>query len=132
MSKVIVAVIGVSLGIACVSFAQDPVATYSMDNMVDPYAGPTPPGMRFSDVGHAVAIETGDAADGHWGGGCSMCRFGIHGVPCDADWSGPCIDWKLVGWYSNFHDKDRLWCEGNGHGCGRRCGHACGCDSCCE
>ena len=126
MSKKVLAVFCVLLGIASMSFAQEPVASFTVGGMVDPYAGPTPSGMRFGDGAHVIAMATGDVEGGEIEGDCQKCRFGIHGVPCDPDWRGPCMDWKLVGWYSNFRDKNELWCE-KGHGCGR----CCGCQSCC-
>jgi hypothetical protein len=125
MSRMGVAVVGVLLGIASMSFAQEPIESYSLGGPVDPYSGPAPPGMRFGDGGHVVSVQTGDAETPNAVGGCPMCRFGIHGAPCDPAWRGPCIEWKLVGWYSSWHDKDH-GCDGRGHGCGH------GCRSCCD
>ena len=137
MSKKVFAVFCVLLGIASVSFAQEPqepVASFTVGGMVDPYAGPTPSGMRFSDGGHVIAMATGDVEGGEIEGDCPKCRFGIHGVPCDPDWRDPCMNWKLIGWYSNFRDNNQLWCEkgrGWGRGWGRGCGNGCDCESCC-
>lgn len=119
MSKTGLLVIALLLGLAAISFAQEPAGTYTLGGMVDPYAGPTPPGMRFGDAGQVVSVQTGDIESAYVQGGCSTCRFGVPGAPCDPAWGGPCIDWKLVGWYSNWHDKQK-YC-GSGHGC-RRCG----------
>ena len=123
MSKLGIVVLGIMLGLASVSFAQEPVETYSVGGMVDPYSGPTPPGMRFGDGGHFVSVQTGDTETPYGGCGCSMCRFGVPGAPCDPAWAGPCMDWKVRGWYSNWRDKD--------HGCPDGCGHSCRCRGSC-
>jgi hypothetical protein len=104
------------LCMAGVGLAVDQVVDYG--GMSDPYAGPVPSGMRFGDVGHV--------SGGYYGGaGCPNCGFGVAGTPCDPCWSGPCIDWKLIGWYSNFRDKPQ-----GCHRCGCRGGSYGGCNTC--
>jgi hypothetical protein len=121
MSKMCMVAVGVLVCVAGVSFAMEPGAVYQMGGMPDPYAGPTPSGMRFGDLGQVMSVQTGDVEGGYVGGpGCPGCGFGVPGTPCDPCWRGPCIDWKLVGWYSNWRDQN--------HGCGCRGG---GCKSCC-
>jgi hypothetical protein len=123
MSKWCLVAVGLLVCMASVSFAQDPLAVYPMGGMPDPYAGPTPSGMRFGDMGQVMSVQTGDVEGGYVGGpGCPGCGFGAQGTPCDPCWRGPCIDWKLVGWYSNWRDKN--------HGCGGGC-RCRGCDTCC-
>jgi len=135
MSKLSIAVFGIFLVIAAVSFAQEPTGAYSIEGMPDPYAGPTPSGMRFGETPHVVSATTGDEQGGYAPGGCPNCGygFGVHGLPCDPCWSGPCVDWKTVGWYSHWGDKVHNGCSS--HGCGRRCcGSSCsyssGCSTC--
>jgi hypothetical protein len=137
MSKMGVVIGGVLLVLASVSFAQDPVGTpVGPYGMTDPYAGPTPSGMRFGELGSVVSMQTGDVQEGDapGGTGCPGCRFGVQPPGCDPAWGGPCIDWKLVGWYSSFHDQNE---GGRGcHGCrgGGGCGgcRAASCSSCCD
>jgi hypothetical protein len=112
---------GVLVGIASFGLAMEPVAVYNIEGMPDPYAGPTPSGMRFGDIGQVVSMQTGDVGGYGGGPGCPNCGFGVSGTPCDPCWRGPCIDWKLIGWYSNWHDKQ----HGCGHSCRCRCGGTC-------
>jgi hypothetical protein len=130
MSKLSVVVFGMLLIVAGVCIAQEPAGTYGLGGIPDPYAGPTPSGMRFGETGQIVSVQTGDEAGPALGGpyagylaggpGCPGCGIAVHGPPCDPQWSGPCIDWKLVGWYSSFHDKNHGGC--GGHGCRCRAG----------
>jgi hypothetical protein len=112
---------------ASVSFAEEPLPDYRLDGMVDPYAGATPAGMRFGDPGHTGTVQPPELAGPYAEGFCPTCRFGVNGAPwCDTCWSGPCMDWKLIGWYSSFHDH---CAHGNGcGGCGRCCTRAQPCD----
>jgi hypothetical protein len=122
MSKACLVAMGILVCIAGIGFAMEPVAVY-MGGMPDPYSGPTPSGMRFGDVGQVVSVQTGDVEGGYYGGpGCPNCGFGVPGAWCDPCWKGPCIDWKLIGWYSNWRDKN--------HGCGHSCRWG-GCNTCC-
>lgn len=128
MSKMMLIAVGFLVCVASFSFAMEPVAVY-MGGMPDPYAGPAPSGMRFGDMGQVVSVQTGDVEGGYYGGpGCPGCggAFAVQGTRCDPGWSGPCMDWKLIGWYSNFH-KDRDWCD---HHCGG-CKGCRSCNSCC-
>lgn len=129
MSKIGVAAVGLLLAIASISFAQEPLQAYVVGGMNDPYSGPTAPGMRFGDV---PQVQTGEYAGPYGPGGCALCRGGIPGAPCDPAWAGPCIEWKTVGWYSNWRNHDK-GCPGGGHcrGC-RSCGScpSCGCAPC--
>ncbi len=109
MSKWILAVCGLVLCLAAVSYAADEYPVYNQGSgalyvEADPYGGNSPPGMRFGDARQVGGvIEVGY-------GGCQNC-YGVAPPPCDPCWRGPCIDWKQVGWYSHWSDH---------HGCGRK------------
>ncbi len=107
MSKWMFAVVVLAIGTVAAATADDAYQVYNFGSgalygaVNDPYSGPTPSGMRFGDAPHVSSNEPG-------GGTCQNC-FGVGPHPCDPCWRGPCIDWKLIGWYSHW-----------GHG---GCGH---------
>jgi hypothetical protein len=116
MSKRMIAVCALVLSVSAVGFADEIYNVYNYGSGA--LYGAAPAGMRFGDVGHVSGT-----ADG--GGICTTC-FGVNPPMCDPCWRGPCIDWKLIGWYSNWHHHNR-GCPG--HGC-KRCGES-GAGRCC-
>jgi hypothetical protein len=113
MSKWIFAVCGLILCMAAVAVAQDHYSVYQHGSgalygaVNDPYSRSVPSGMRFGDAPHTASVEFGS-------GNCQTCA-GVQPPPCDPCWRGPCIDWKLIGWYSHWGP------EHGGHGCHKRC-----------
>ena len=101
MSKWLFAVIALAVGMVAVASADDVYRVYNFGSgalygaVNDPYSAP--PGMRFGDQ-----PQVGGNAQ-TYGGFCQSC-FGITPHPCDPCWRGPCMDWKLIGWYSHWGD----------------------------
>ena len=125
MSKRMIAVCALVLSVSAVGFADDIYNVYNYGSgavygsVSEPSTGTAPSGMRFGDIGHVSGT-----ADG--GGICQSC-FGVLPPMCDPCWRGPCMDWKLIGWYSNWHDGNR-GCPN--HGCKHRSCEATG-SRCC-
>jgi len=89
------------LGLAGMATAQDNYSVYNSGSGAlaagaQVGGGFSAPGMRFGDVGHVMGGDVGG------GPGCPNCGFGVNGAYCDPCWRGPCIDWKLIGWYSHW------------------------------
>ena len=110
MSKWLIAVIALAFGMVAVASADDVYRVYNYGSGAlygaDPHSGASPSGMR---VGDAPQVGGNAQTDG---GVCQSC-FGVGPHPCDPCWRGPCMDWKLIGWYSH-------WCEPHG-GHRKRC-----------
>ena len=101
MSKWMFVVCCMALGMAAVATADDSyyrIYNYGSGAVAgpinDPYTAPAVSGMRFGDPGHV----SGAAAMPSF---CRTC-FGVSPPPCDPCWGGPCMDWKLIGWYSHY------------------------------
>jgi hypothetical protein len=109
MSKWMLAVCGLVLCLAAVSSAADHYEVYNFGSGAMYGAAPSPydapSGMRFGDM-----PQVGGTAESGYAG-CTNC-FGVTPHPCDPCWRGPCMDWKLIGWYSH-------WGDGH-HGCHRK------------
>lgn len=128
MSKWIFAVCGLVLCVAAVGIANDHYEVYNRGSgalyggVGDGSEGYVPSGMRFGDQGHV-------AGGGETIAGCQDC-FGVAPPMCDSCWRGPCVDWKLIGWYSNWSDKHRgcpgkRCCASRGGSCENDSGGAC-------
>ncbi len=128
MSRLLMAIAvgGAALFLAGTCLAADDVAPIGSSTALDgsgptPAFGPAPSGMRFGDIGHMASVE--GVTMGYPGGGCPTCGFGVTPTCCDPYWQGPCMDWKVVGWYSHFE------CQAAGHGCRNGCA-PCGSSRC--
>lgn len=132
MSKWLFAVVALAFGMVAVASADDVYQVYNYGSgalygaVNDPYSAPS--GMRFGDQ-----PQVGGNAQ-TFGGVCQTC-FGVGPHPCDPCWRGPCIDWKLIGWYSHWGDphggcRKRCCASVGACGPGQACGQPCAaCDT---
>jgi hypothetical protein len=134
MSKWLFAVIALAFGMVAVAKADDIYRVYNFGSgalygpVNDPYGGGAPAGMRYGDPPQVGGNGQTFASD------CPSC-IGITPHPCDPCWRGPCIDWKLIGWYSHWGDPHgchrKRCCASLGNcGPGQACGPGQGCPSC--
>ncbi len=93
MSKRMIAVWTLIVCVATMSYGNEIYTVYHYGSGAANVSAP--PGMRFGDPGHVTGM-----ADGGFGS-CQSC-FGVQAPVCDPCWGGPCMDWKLIGWYSHF------------------------------
>jgi hypothetical protein len=134
MSKWLSAVIALAFGMVAVAKADDIYRVYNFGSgalygpVNDPYGGGAPAGMRYGDPPQVGGNGQTFASD------CPSC-IGITPHPCDPCWRGPCIDWKLIGWYSHWGDPHgchrKRCCASLGNcGPGQACGPGQGCPTC--
>lgn len=100
MSRIFMA-FALALAVTSVSVGMEPYQPIGEGGAFDPFAAPTPSGLRFA--GADTTVRTGGPAGDPGAGPCNTC--GNMGV---------CIDWKLYGWYGSWDGRHH-------HGCKRAC-----------
>ena len=101
MSRILVLVLAVVLGVASTSYGQDYISGEGNPETSDLYGAPRPSGLRFGGQATSSVYTSSGGGGGSYGGG-----------PCPSCMSGFCLDWKLTTWYARWPSNHGGWRHG--------------------